>query len=624
MNLKELSLEDLLDFAAQKGIRTNSRISRCIVQADIARFIGKDLDFFGPDPEGRSIALEAGVDVRKFDNSPETPRENPNSVFRYARTWLSKQGVASSYLEDSALLSAVGAVIFERKLPFPEEFSYHDVFWCQIMSLTNFRTLFSVFSDDTPEDYLLSQQMSGHILMFLLHQSTEDLIRLAEQQSFPIKFFRTRAGALDYLVQAYMENPQVVKSYLLYCSSIHQGSYPERFEYTKSIIQRRIKIPSFVRYGSQIELLAQPPTPFEKRCIEIIKSNSDYWRVLQREFPVLQEIDEYDIPGQLAALQSDPRFSIADRQELWSLSRSKSIRKATPELLFKLTGWKGVVKYQDIPQSIFEYHLGPQFGIITDMSLCSNKQDVFLNDFRDLAITYGTFTDFVCYNPEELQESFIVDDHYVAFRIPTDPEQVFPSDEIKELEYLVMTNELLMTRYRDRIMPLILKIRSGLVLEVPADIEAAREVLFKLIPEDRLLSEAIFRDLFEAGMTQRTWIGGPWPMRYEETLGSSQEVIEGRMTPLLNDIREKFDKLTPSGKNILRSLPVVNYEPTFHGWIRMTDSLLGFEKQTREGLFCIGYGSQLMVYSGYFYLTAIDVLIPGFDLDEFDPRSTHR
>jgi hypothetical protein len=79
--------------------------------------------------------------------------------------------------------------------------------------------------------------------------------------------------------------------------------------------------------------------------------------------------------------------------------------------------------------------------------------------------------------------------------------------------------------------------------------------------------------------------------------------------------------MTPEGQNILQSLPVVDYE---EGYIRRSDPLLNFEQQTREGEFCIGYGSRFMIYSGVFYLSALDIEIPGFDIEHFEPESTHR
>ncbi len=351
-------------------------------------------------------------------------------------------------------------------------------------------------------------------------------------------------------------------------------------------------------------------------------------------FPILRDLSSLDFKDSdsssiiYQALMSDPNFEVNSREEMFHLRNKKAFRKISPRVYYRLTGLKEIQTYMGY--GVRESEEIETFWLISDVRVCPNPVDTLLEPHRDFAIAYGTFLNFVCYSPEELTESFIITDTFTAFRRPDRPDEVFPPGD----EFLNAIDQLLETlqtqdpeslpHYTERVQPLIDKIEQGLSDEQEIQVESMELIFENMEETDRLLAERIFKDFFEAGMTQRTWNGSgtPYPMKYEQTRELDLEEIENRMTPILNDIREQAEKLSPEAKIILGRLPIVDYDEGV--FFRRVDPLLNFEKMTREGEFCIGYGSRLMIYSGYFYLMAIGTIIDNFNIEEFDPQSTHR
>jgi hypothetical protein len=620
--LPELTLEQMLFIAERDHVPVNSQISRCIVGADLVRAIEQRMGLrsnllFGPDPLGYQIAIEAGVDPGAFQVRRKT------HAITGVRRFCDQHGVFERALSDDALLSAVGAVIYERKVPVPTRFWFNRIQEIFAMSRQNFISNYDTFDDDTPEEYIWFADF-GSQAAFLLYQTNETLLQLARSIIPPTRpYFETRAGILDYLVdnltprnrprRTPMGNsaPQVIQP--------HEELY-DRFLHVCRVVN---EYPGRLQMFSRLESLSQypisnpiekPPLPYERAYLTAALEGR-----LNEVFPVLNDLSEIDAGTTSVnqALLSDPNLRVGSRQELFDLQNQKIFRRIPPKEIYRLTGWKNIHAYHDARNEMVRE---TEFNLVSDSFVCPNQTTIFLEPREGLTITYGPFLNIRCYSPEELEASFIVTDQFVAFRKPDRPDEVFTENEVNDLLDMIEEQD---PEFHARTRDLVVKIRRGLSQTTEITPEIVQEQFERLIPEDRVSASKIFEDFFLAGMTQRTWSGtGPFPMKSDQTEGSSLQEIEIKMTPILNDIQDQYNKLSPEGKAVLNSLPVVDFENGV--FIRRTDPLLDFGKQTREGNFCIGYGSRLMIYSGVFYLSALGVVIPGFSLDEFEPESTHR
>jgi hypothetical protein len=134
----------------------------------------------------------------------------------------------------------------------------------------------------------------------------------------------------------------------------------------------------------------------------------------------------------------------------------------------------------------------------------------------------------------------------------------------------------------------------------------------------------MMKNLFEAGMAQRTWMGpgNPYPMKTSETRGCSQETIDIMMTPSLNAVNDEYEALTSDIRGLVNSLPILNYlEGKF---VQGSESMMQFIREVREGDICVGYGSASLIYSAYYYLNKLGFEIPDFQFEKFEGESTHR
>jgi hypothetical protein len=262
----------------------------------------------------------------------------------------------------------------------------------------------------------------------------------------------------------------------------------------------------------------------------------------------------------------------------------------------------------------------PRFFLVNQIDLCPNREDVYGEEQRDFAITYGTFTDFECYSPEELLGAFIIENDRPLFRIPTRTARVFAPEAIRQLlQTLQQQHPSLLKNFTHRTTQLIRKI-VGIFNETNViNLQESMKQLQELKGSDREHSINIFRALFDAGMYQRTWKGPgfAYPLKSNETRDSCLRDIEKKMTPEFAKIESEYDKITK--KDVIEDLPLF-----FSVTELYPQKMMAFVRQTAEGNACIGGGSKMMIETGYNYLKILGVKIDGFDYSEFEGRSTDR
>ena len=648
-NTSNLNREELLQLAQKYNIRISSRISECILRADIENALiqsgptypGQLGIRYSQDKLARSYIIMGGINV----NIVITPE-----LILTLRQWLREYQVPEQYILDGAILSSVGVVIWERGLPTPRSLWYErNVAIVQLfmMSLENYREVYNKFGNITPEETIKTYTyqtpeitrgsipvMKDAIASILIHQSAEHLAVYA--RTLPPNgtiYFETKPVLLDYIFGKYIEN---IESILTFFSNLHKNAYVHREEYLR-YYSTNIAKPTYLTFPFYIYVhsepryaLACPPTWFEQRILRGLL-NLDVYNLspfLTERIPSSDDVHTI-IKWLFSSTYADPSFT-PNREQIADIvqTRSKDFLRIPITYLRDLIQWSPFVPVAFTSRDkkgYFDMILNnlqtPMFFLVRNSKNCPNQQDNLLEDFNEeLAITFGTFTDFHCYSPEELFESIIVNvpEGYARFRIPDRPNETFTSPQVKQLHDLLQDKRDLIRYYKPRLDRLFDKITSG------AEFLFGLEELENLVRtiSDRNGIIRLFTDLFEAGMYQRRWSGtGPYPMTFAETRGGTQSDVDVRMTPVLNQIRDIYNGMSVPDKAIIDQLPMMNYT----GYFFDTEyKIIPFINLTCAGDFCVGYGQAYMVYTGYFYLRALGVQIFNFNLGQFEATSTHR
>jgi hypothetical protein len=402
--LPELNREQLLQVAHREAVPITCSLSECLLRADIEKAIlaRHELNpiLFGPDPLGRNYAVEVGMNLDLFkSNSPTIPM---------CREWLLEQGAPEEYLDDSALMSAVGALIYERHLPLPK-FLWYGQNYLKIFSMSpeQISAMFGTPLHLTPEEYIwirpyqVSERTPFSPILILLYQSLPNLLMFAQSLRVKGVYFQTLRGVLDYLSNYRLSLEQILDYFI----PLHD--YPARKDVVQAYFQTgvQLKRPFTVSNGQDSRIpLAVPPTWYEKTFLLIYLRSSDRIFHLTQAFPSLSRMN-LNIYAIIDTLDRqtflDPSLRVS-RTELAEIVRTLSGRylKLSEDALFEVTKWRGIVIVNRILSEIQSNLDTVLFQLISDGRICSNRRDVLLQDFdENFAITYGTFLDFRCYPP---------------------------------------------------------------------------------------------------------------------------------------------------------------------------------------------------------------------------------
>jgi hypothetical protein len=258
-----------------------------------------------------------------------------------------------------------------------------------------------------------------------------------------------------------------------------------------------------------------------------------------------------------------------------------------------------------------------RFWLSQNIRNCDRTTDFYDQKFEDFVIVYGTMKNYKCYSPEELENSFVYDrvTKFSAFRIPDEPQKQFPEEDVvKLLKMLVEQDPMWILNFKEKTDSLVKKI---------ALMTSKEGILEDLSPKDIEIFIVMMKNLFEAGMYQRTWKGPGYgyPMNTRETKGSCQDAINQQMTIPLNNILDEFNNLSKEGRRIVNKKSLIYNAGREELY---PDSIMSFVRTTISGNFCVGGGSAMMIETAYYYLNKMNRKIEGFDYNKFQATSTHR
>lgn len=646
--LDRMSLRELVEYADTHDIQLYSRICMATTYYDIARASGLPGEYWWPRRYGYELSLnteqlivEAGFNYDLIEDIPENDyeyeREYIDNITEPVYTKLREVGFSN--LDDLYSKVAVGvysAVHIKNNTPL-RDYQYDTLSLETIfkMNLSNLRALTGIDNDTYDEclKFLNVEKIWPEDIFY--YQNASDLYEYADQFGKE-PYFRTKNGVISYLLNIKLHDlisydPEIFGRRIKYPGiSEHNISIIEYFKNINNKYSRRQELVTkatkvnkklilnlFSAYGDI--LLALPPHPFEERILTAIVDGENLIDI----YPQLKNLTPLDINNIKYFILASDGIQIQSRQQLFDLRHDKQIRYVSPGEMYRITGWKYVIPYIECRRYLIK---DSSFTVITNTDLCPNTQDVFLQPFVNYAITYGTFTDFHCYNVDELMDAIQINPDYVQFLIPNTPTETFTVTEINELiESLVIAiNSCTSQVWVDKFNQLLQQVKNVLLRLSKNPSAHAKRAILSLSEDDKYHLVQIFRSLFATGMYQRTWRGEgyPYPMTYESTKGSCLNEIEVKMTEPLNKIQDEIMLLSPRGSQVFKSLFMVNrIQDEF---ITTNNNINEFIGNIRRAKFCIAVGNSLMIYTSYYYLSILGYKIDNFDVDAFDPRSTNR
>jgi hypothetical protein len=628
--LPSLTLEQLLFVAQRDRLPVSSQILPCLIQADLEKAIHErnpelPIVLFRDDTQwGPLLAKEVGVNPARVTSES-------------ARNFGIRNNLPIQFLaldDPSTRLAIIGAVLTERNLPVPRDFWFPKGVNPLWMSLENFREVYSPYSDETPDIYLRHHkyQFSSSFEGVLSYQPMNILPSLAESIPAPNGdlYLKTQKGYLSYLLKQ-SQNEENRRFLIQTLDRKWINAYPKRREYLLSAASKLQDYEARSIFNIPIRyVLAIPPSRLEKEYLELLRSMGiralGQMGVIYKTDPVM--FNEGPALSHLEFLE--PNLDLT-REQLVQIVEANSIQyerfsQAAVEKVVGLLITNPSDTKTDFYRRLRSFHV-PRFDILADPELCPNQETLLGEPVNELELTlmFGTLRSFRCYSPAELENAFIVDPSrlYAEFRKPENPRESFTRDQIVKFESMLRGANLHdYPEFRQAVQPLIEKMSLGLNILFRNGMQVGAERL-RMIPE-RDLVERFFQRMFEAGMTQRRWLGpgNPYPMKYAETRGGCQADIEAGMTPILNDLLDILNSLSPESRAILENLPIVDYVSGLFGTRDM--NIRTFLENIRNAEFCIAFGSSWMITTAAFYLSALDKTIPGFDIRQFEIESTHR
>lgn len=268
--------------------------------------------------------------------------------------------------------------------------------------------------------------------------------------------------------------------------------------------------------------------------------------------------------------------------------------------------------------------------------------DMDKHDLEDPTLSYGIHKNYRCYQASELEGSFTDYDGVFLFRVPDwthnseDPItrapliREFPLDSIKQLKELLheYTNIAILRELYN-------KIETGLNLMKSATMQT-RQLKLQLENftfEQRRIAELYLAWMFNYSMWMRFWKGpgSPWPLTKINIRRESERNREQRSSPEERDeyifiqegvrtaIIEMYEK-DPDLKNWIESLPTIYYDFETKEASCATHTIKSILDQIAIGDYCMGFGSDTILKTAYYYITSLLEHTQGHRFDEFIER----
>jgi len=265
--------------------------------------------------------------------------------------------------------------------------------------------------------------------------------------------------------------------------------------------------------------------------------------------------------------------------------------------------------------------------------------DIDKNDPDDPTISYGVHKNYRCYQCSELEASFDDYDGIFLFRIPDwtessiDPitqqplAREFTLDSIKQLKILLEEE-----RYNYNIDGLLNKIQTGLDLMKSANVKTRylKQQLSQFTSEQKHIVNLYLAWMFTYSMWMRFWKGPgtPWPVSKVNVLHKAKREKAQRSSPEERDehifiqeaVRTSIIEMYETDnilKEWIESLPTIYYDFDTGDASCATHNIKETLDKIAVGNYCMGFGSDTILKTSYYYITYLLEHHQGNDFDQF-------
>lgn len=260
-------------------------------------------------------------------------------------------------------------------------------------------------------------------------------------------------------------------------------------------------------------------------------------------------------------------------------------------------------------------------------------------DREDPTLSYGVQRNYRCYQAGELTDSFREYDGVFLFRVPdwtrnaTNPvtnnplAQEFPLDSIKQLKTLLEHES---ENYN--VAGLLAKIQIGLDFMKSAAMKTRhlKQQLESFTFEQKHIIELYLAWMFTYAMWMRFWKGpgNPWPMVKVDVTRGSERTRGQRTSPqerdehifIQNGVHTAIIEMYESDrvlKEWIESLPTIYYDFETCEASCATHTIKSILDQIALGDYCMGFGSDTILKTAYYYITSLLEYPQGGTFDEF-------
>jgi len=237
-------------------------------------------------------------------------------------------------------------------------------------------------------------------------------------------------------------------------------------------------------------------------------------------------------------------------------------------------------------------------------------------DDSDPTLSYGTHKNYRCYQLSELIASFREYNGVFMFAVPdwvttSDFAREFPLESIKQLRYLLE---------KDQFKDLILKIDEGLEYMKSAEmkIRSLKNNLDKFTYEQKQIVDLYLGWMFNYSMWMRFWKGPgyPWPLVKVNVVRTLDRNIAQRSSPQERDenifiqegIRTQIIEMYEKDKmlrNWIENLPTIYYDFDTKQASCASHNIKNLLEQIALGNECMGFGSDTILKTSYYYITEL-------------------
>ena len=295
---------------------------------------------------------------------------------------------------------------------------------------------------------------------------------------------------------------------------------------------------------------------------------------------------------------------------------------------------------------------GPRWSIHSVLN-CNNDNTININtierhgdsdkyDPQDPTLSYGVHKNYRCFQASELTDSFTNYDGIFLFRIPDwtpgaiDPItgepliREFPLDSIKQLK-VVLEQE----GYSYNLTELLAKVQIGLdhMKSAEMQIRHMKQTLEQFTFEQRQIADLYMAWMFTYAMWMRFWKGPGhlWPLVKVNVTRETERARAQRSSPQERDehvfiqesVRTAIIEMYESDSHLrewIEALPTIYYDFETTEASCAAHTIKSILDQIAIGEYCMGFGSDTILKTAYYYITMLLDYPQGPALDEFIER----